>query len=346
MMRLRIDQRQEVLPDVLAARLLLPRLLLLIADGDLVEGDDPPEVIPLLDQDVVAAPVPGRQAVEVVAADQQHADAALADDLAVLAGDRQQPGLARERRGGQAPRDAVDHVVDDLEAGRPLGGEDRVDQRGLLGQAAASPGAGPRCPGAGRSSAAAGRSGAGAGIARLPPGRSPSDGPPIGVSRFAENTTWSDRPWVSCRHWRYTTSQPMTTTAIAWSSPSKSFSPTKSRIPRASSPCHHEEIEAQRSCNPDAIVQLLSSSRTARGRREPPSLPRAGPDLNGPVNLRSERAGARHLPWKLLWWGDLQETWKVGPRVVHNRDSTVGAGRAEHRGDEQEDRGLGSGMTW
>jgi hypothetical protein len=43
MMRLGIDQRQEVLPDVLAAGLLLPRLLLLIPDGDLVEGDDPPE---------------------------------------------------------------------------------------------------------------------------------------------------------------------------------------------------------------------------------------------------------------------------------------------------------------
>ena len=44
MMRLGIDQRQEVLPDVLAAGFLLPRLLLLIPDGDLVEGDDPPEI--------------------------------------------------------------------------------------------------------------------------------------------------------------------------------------------------------------------------------------------------------------------------------------------------------------
>ena len=52
------------------------------AERDLVERDDPPEVVPLLDQDVLAAPVPGRQAVEVVAADQQHPDAALADDLA------------------------------------------------------------------------------------------------------------------------------------------------------------------------------------------------------------------------------------------------------------------------
>ena len=44
-------------------------------------------------------------------------------------------------------------------------------------------------------------------------------GSTIGVSRLAENTTWSDLPCVSCRHWRYSTSQPMTTTAIAWKQP-------------------------------------------------------------------------------------------------------------------------------
>src|SRR5579883_1009968 len=128
MMGLAIDQGQEVLLDVLVARWFLTLLFLLEAERDLVEGDDPPVVIPRLDQDVLAAPVPGGQALEVVAADQQHADAALADDLPVFAGQRQEPRIAPERRRGQAPRHAVDDVVDDLEAGRPTGGEDRIRQ--------------------------------------------------------------------------------------------------------------------------------------------------------------------------------------------------------------------------
>src|SRR5262249_55229841 len=105
MMGLTIDQRQEGLLDVPGARLLLTLLFLLEAERDLVKGDDPPEVVPRLDQEVLAAPVPGGQALEVVAADQQDADAALADDLPVFAGHRQEPRLAAEWRRGEAPRD-------------------------------------------------------------------------------------------------------------------------------------------------------------------------------------------------------------------------------------------------
>jgi hypothetical protein len=43
-MRLAIDQRQEVLLDVRGARRLLPSLILLVAERDLVEGDNSPEI--------------------------------------------------------------------------------------------------------------------------------------------------------------------------------------------------------------------------------------------------------------------------------------------------------------
>ncbi len=45
----------------------------------------------------------------------------------------------RNDDGGQATGDAVDDVVDDLEAGGSFGGEDRVDEAGLLGQATRQP---------------------------------------------------------------------------------------------------------------------------------------------------------------------------------------------------------------
>ena len=79
------------------ARLLLPRCSCLKAAGDLVERDDSPEVVPHLDLDAIAAPVPGSQAIEIGCADEQHANTALADDLAVLARHRHEPLIPPER---------------------------------------------------------------------------------------------------------------------------------------------------------------------------------------------------------------------------------------------------------
>ena len=71
-------------------------LLLLKGERNLMERDDPPVVIPLLDQDMSFGTNPRKPGVQIGAADEENSNAALAHNPPILAGDRQEPLVARE----------------------------------------------------------------------------------------------------------------------------------------------------------------------------------------------------------------------------------------------------------
>src|SRR5262245_7631786 len=97
MVRLPIDEGKEVFLDILVAPALAAIVFLLETKRNLVKRDDSPVVIALLDQNMLAAPFPGSQALDVAAPNQEHPDAALTHHLAVLAGHHQEPRLTPVR---------------------------------------------------------------------------------------------------------------------------------------------------------------------------------------------------------------------------------------------------------